>query len=110
MGRIHSVFSSSFFSLVPMSTLLMGIAVLKSSHKVLGWLAVTLAVIGLCPLFIPWPWQGKAIPNMIFISTMMAFVLVLGVRLLRKSIDTILRICKIMREIATSAVARHTEG
>jgi hypothetical membrane protein len=69
--------------------LLMGIAVLKSSHKVLGRLAITLAVIGLCPLFIPWPWQGEAIPNMISISAMTAFALVFGVRLLRKSIDTI---------------------
>ena len=89
MGSIHSAFSASFFFLIPMSMLLMGIAVLKSSHKVLGWFTIALAVIGLCPLFIPWPWEGEAIPDMISISAMMAFALVFGIRLLRQTIDTI---------------------
>jgi len=89
LGRIHSVFSGSFFFLIPMSMLLTGIVVLKSFHKVLGWFTIALAVIGLCQLFIPWPWEGEAIPNMISISAMMTFTLVFGIRLLRQSIATI---------------------
>ena len=89
MGRIHNVFSAPFFFLIPMSLLLMGIAVLKSSQKVLGWLTIALAVIGLCPLVIPWPWEGEAILDMISISAMMVFALVFGIRLLRQTIDKI---------------------
>jgi hypothetical protein len=40
-------------------------------------------------LFIPWPWEGTAIPNMISISAMMAFALVFGIKLLRQTLDTI---------------------
>jgi hypothetical membrane protein len=83
-GGLHAFFSLSFFFLVPLSMLLMGTATLKSG-KVLGWLVVALGIIGLSPMFIPWPWEGRAISNVISISTMIAFAVAFGIRLLRQA-------------------------
>ena len=84
MGGIHALFSLSFFFLLPLSMLLVGAATLKS-NKVLGWFAIALGIIGLSPMFIPWPWEGRAISNVISISTMIAFAVVFGIRLLKQS-------------------------
>jgi len=85
MGRIHYVFSTSFFPLVPLSILLIGMAVLKSSDKVMGWFTIALGITGLCSLLIPWPWKGEAIPDAISIFPMMVFAMVFGTRLLKRT-------------------------
>jgi hypothetical membrane protein len=84
-GGLHALFSSSFFFLFPLSMLLIGTTTLKSSNKVLGWFIIALGIIGLCSFFIPWPWEGRAISNMISIFPMMVFAIVFGIRLLRQA-------------------------
>jgi len=88
-GHIHTAFSISFFSLLPLSMLLIGTATLKSSNKVLGWFTIALGIIGLCPFVIPWPWKGEAISDMISICPMVAFAIVFGIRLLRQATNPI---------------------
>jgi hypothetical membrane protein len=74
MGIIHEVFSVFFFILAPVSMILVGTVIFRSSNKPLGFVTIILGIVGLYPLFVTWPWKGDAIPDMISITDIMYFL------------------------------------
>jgi hypothetical membrane protein len=84
-GQIHDLFSVSFFLLVPVGMILIGISVLTTSYKTTGWFIIILAIIAVSPQFIPWRFEGQAIPDLISIAAMGTFTCFGGIRLLKKT-------------------------
>ena len=83
LGQIHHWFSISFFLLVPIGMLVMGVSALAAPYKATGWFIVTLAIMVVLPQFIPWSFEGQAIPDLISIAAMGTFTLFGGIRLLK---------------------------
>lgn len=84
-GAPHTFFSVAFFLLVGLSLWFMGMGLLKSSEKNLGWFLLALLVFGLTsiPLFLtPRPWGSNAIAEMIPIVSIALFSIAFGIKLL----------------------------
>jgi hypothetical membrane protein len=83
-GPPHTFFSITFFILVGVALLLIGLTLIKSSEKKLGGLTIALFIFGLVsvPLFItPKPVGSNAIAEMIPIISISIFSIVFGYRL-----------------------------
>ncbi|UCE39271.1 MAG: DUF998 domain-containing protein [Thermoplasmata archaeon] len=83
-GAPHTFFSITFFILVGVSLVFIGMALKKKSERTLGWLAFALLAFGLIavPLFfMPQPSGSNAIAEMIPIISIAIFSMVFGYRL-----------------------------
>lgn len=81
VGDIHLISSISFFVLVAIAILIVGIAIIKTS-KNLAIFMIVLAFISPCTFFIPWPGMGCAIAETIAIIPVMIFTFIFGVRMI----------------------------
>ena len=85
VGPFHYVVSYSFFSLAPISMLLMGVSAIQSGkgidHK-MGYVFVVMAISGAVPFMVMWPWSGLAIPEILAIIPQVRFSAVVGYELM----------------------------
>ncbi len=84
-GDPHTFFSMTFFVLVGFSLLFIGIALIKSSERALGWFTIALLVFGLTsvPLFFtPQPVGSNAVAEIIPIISIALFSMVFGYKLI----------------------------
>jgi hypothetical membrane protein len=84
-GPPHTFFFFAFFILVGLALIFIGVALIKSSEKMLGWFTIALFIFGLIsvPLFMtPQPVGSNAIAEMIPIISVSIFFMVFGYRLL----------------------------
>jgi len=89
-GYLHDIVSFLFFILVPLSLIPIGTTLRKTPEKNFGWFMTFLGVISLCsfPLFfIPQPWGGNAIIEMIPAVSLSACAIIFGVSLLKGKFD-----------------------
>jgi hypothetical membrane protein len=78
-GQMHLVASLSFFFLVPLSMLFIGVAARGSAQGSLGWFSIVLGIISLSLfpfLFIPQPWGSNAVVELIPSVLLSAFAIV----------------------------------
>lgn len=86
-GDLHVIFSVAFFVFAGLCVILIGMSLLKSSEKILGWITMVLLVFGLTsiPFFlIPKPIGGNAVAEMIPIISVAAFSIVFGFELIKR--------------------------
>jgi hypothetical membrane protein len=84
-GEPHTFFSLAFFVLIGFSLLFMGIALIRSSERELGWLTMALLFLGLAsvPLFLaPKPLGSNAVAELIPIISIAIFSTVFGKKLM----------------------------
>ena len=89
-GHIHDIVSFVFFILVPLSLILIGNELRKSPETKFGWFMLLLGVISFFsfpPLFVPQPWGGNAIIEMIPATSISACAIAFGVSLLTGKFD-----------------------
>jgi hypothetical membrane protein len=89
-GAPHTFFSFAFFLLVGLSLFFMGMGLIKSYEKKLGWFVIALLAFGLIsiPLFLsPRPWGSNAIAEMIPIVSIALFSIVFGMKLLNLALE-----------------------
>ena len=87
-GNLHVLAATTFFFLVPLSLLLIGVKLRKSSEKKLGLLMILLGILSLVSLpflFIPPPWGSNAIIEMFPSVTISVFAVIFGIKLFRKA-------------------------
>lgn len=87
---LHEAVSFVFFILVPLSLIPIGTVSRRTSEKTFGWFMTLLGVISLCSfplLFIPQPWGGNAIIEMIPSVSISACAIVFGISLLKGKFD-----------------------
>jgi len=80
-GRIHFYVSVAFFSLVPISLLILGPTMIAGGSRKLGALSVIIAFLAA----IPWAfsWEGVAIPETISAAFASAWSITFGVKMLK---------------------------
>ena len=89
-GYPHDIVSFLFFILVPLSLIPIGAVLRESSKKSFGWFMMLVGVISLCSfplLFVPQPWGGNAIIEMIPAVSISACAMVFGISLLKGVFD-----------------------
>ena len=89
-GSIHTSVSVLFFALIPLSLLLIGFALRKSSEKRLGLFVIYLGIISIClsSLFlVPRPMGSNAIAEIFPAILIAIFSKVLGIKLLRSNLE-----------------------
>ncbi len=78
----HNIASLSFFVFTAAAICLFGLEVLTGGSVVWGWLSIIAAVIMVTLQQFPWPWTGRAIPQMLSASLWSLWTIAVAVRLL----------------------------
>ena len=81
-GAPHNYASVVFFSLIPLSLLLIGVTLATSSEKAAGFFTLICGVLIIVPQLIPWPWSGHAIPQLLSGIPWSVWLVVFGIKLL----------------------------
>lgn len=81
-GEIHFYVSVAFFALLPISFLLIGVCLLMWKHgKKLGYISILIAGLAVSPW--AFSWDGVAIPEMISVVFVSAWIMIMGLKLYR---------------------------
>ena len=77
----HDAASIAFYVLIALALLLVGVAAIRSSRMLVGWLSLTAGVVTIVFLQVPWPWSGGAIEQLLSCLPWSLWTIVFGVRM-----------------------------
>ena len=85
MDLPHDMASGAFFALVTLAFFLVGVAAMTASHTAWGLSSLTASVLIIVLRLIPWPWDGGAIPQLLYCLPWSLWTIIFGIGLLVKS-------------------------
>jgi len=77
----HDTSSVAFYGLILLALLLIGVAAIRSSRTLVGWLSITVGVLLIVFLLIPWPWSGGAIEQLLSCIPWSLWTVAFGIRM-----------------------------